>query len=78
MDPEKLASTKEALPPEFQDIFMQIVQSIREAMGYSISGVFLFGAIVIAFAIIVTIFLKEVPLRSTVKTSSEMEKVEEK
>lgn len=63
MDPEKLEQIQAGLPAEMQSFFLQLVDMLREALSYSLSGVFLSGAIVIGIAFILTFFLKEIPLR---------------
>lgn len=78
MDPDKLATLHASLPPELQTVLMEMVQIIRESMGYAISGVFVLGSIVLIFAIFTTFFLKEVPLRKNVKMESELENEQKK
>ncbi|WP_028400366.1 hypothetical protein [Ectobacillus panaciterrae] len=56
-----------ALPPQMQDIFTQIVVHLRDAMSYSLSGVFFTGVIIMALSVLLTVFLKEVPLRTSVQ-----------
>jgi len=43
---------------------MHMLDLIREAMSYAITTTFLTGAIVAGFAVVVALFLKEIPLRS--------------
>ncbi len=64
MDPEKMAAARQSLAPELHEIFEQVIGLLREAMSYALSGVFLLGAIVVSLALVLTFFLKEIPLRS--------------
>lgn len=74
MDPDKLSSIMNSLPQEMHGMFMQLVDLLRETMGYAISGVFFLGSAVLLFSVVTTFFLREVTLRSNVKTQSELEK----
>ncbi|GGG19636.1 MDR family MFS transporter [Paenibacillus abyssi] len=67
LDSQKLAAAAESLPAELRTMFDQAVLLLREALGYSLSGVFISGAAVIGLAFICTIFIKEIPLRSAMK-----------
>jgi MFS family permease len=79
VDPAKLEQIRASLPASMQDLFTQLLAMVKEALSYSLSGVFLTGAFIVIFAVILTLFLKEVPLRSGKKTrgSSEPEKANE-
>ncbi|WP_409345561.1 MDR family MFS transporter [Paenibacillus sp. MBLB4367] len=67
LDSEKLAAIRNSLPADYQRLFAGLLDRLREALSYSLSGVFLTGAAVVAVAIVLTFFLKEIPLRSGVK-----------
>jgi EmrB/QacA subfamily drug resistance transporter len=67
MDPEKLAQIQASLPPQMQDMFENIIGMLREALSYSLTGVFLSGALVVLAAFLFTFFLKEIPLRTSSK-----------
>lgn len=73
LDPSKLASIQSSLPESLQTLFSQMIDSLREALASSLSDVFLAGAMVLLIAFIVTFFLKEVPLRTTVRKIEEIE-----
>jgi hypothetical protein len=60
MDPVQLEQIKAALPEEMTGFFDQLVTTLREALSYSLTGVFLFGSCIVALAV-VTFFLKEIP-----------------
>lgn len=77
MDPDKLAAIRTALPKDFQGMFEKMLGMLRDAFGYSLSGVFLFASFLMLFAVLVTLFLKEIPLRSGRKQpGTEAEQVE--
>lgn len=71
MDPDKLDQIQASLPEQMQTLFTQLVDILREALSYSLSGVFLVGAIVIGTGFLLTFFLKEIPLRQSNNASSE-------
>jgi len=64
LDQPKIEAALNSLPPESQTLFTHMLDLIREAMSYAITTTFLTGAIVAGFAVIVALFLKEIPLRS--------------
>lgn len=70
MDPDKLDQIQASLPEQMQSLFTQLVDMLREALSYSLSGVFLVGAFVIGTGFLLTFFLKEIPLRQTNKADS--------
>lgn len=74
LDPKELDTIHRALPPELQEVFMTIISHLRDAMNYAISGVFWTGCIVMFLAVILTVFLKEMPLRTTIKEEPIKEK----
>lgn len=69
LDPAKLDEIKQSLPEQMHDVFTGLIAALREALSYSLSGVFWAGAIIVLFAFLLTFFLREVPLRSSVKNS---------
>ncbi|WP_054950548.1 MDR family MFS transporter [Numidum massiliense] len=70
LDPDKLTEIEHALPPPLQDAFASIVTVVREALGSALSSVFLTGALIVAVAFVVTLFLKEIPLKSAQKRNT--------
>lgn len=64
MDPAKLETIHTSLPAQLQAMFEHITLMLREALGYSLTGVFLAGALAVAIGFLLTFFLKEIPLRS--------------
>jgi EmrB/QacA subfamily drug resistance transporter len=76
MDPEKLAQIQASLSPQMQGMFENIIDMLREALSYSLSGVFLSGALVVLAAFLFTFFLKEIPLRTSSKMGPERDQQE--
>lgn len=64
LDQPKIEATLESLSPESQVIFTKILDTVQEALSYAITTTFLVGAIMAAVAVIIALFLKEIPLRS--------------
>ncbi|MCI3926307.1 DHA2 family efflux MFS transporter permease subunit [Paenibacillus sp. TRM 82003] len=77
IDPDKLTAVQEAIPADLQSIFANIVEMLRGALSYALTGVFLTCAIVIGVAFLLTFFLKEVPLRSAAAKRNNEGKTEE-
>jgi EmrB/QacA subfamily drug resistance transporter len=65
MDAEKLMEIQQAFPTAFQDPLNQLVLMMRDAISFALSGIFIMGCLVTAAAIVLTLFLKEIPLRSS-------------
>ncbi|MGZ0052034.1 DHA2 family efflux MFS transporter permease subunit [Brevibacillus gelatini] len=63
LDQPKIEAALHSLPPESQTVFAHMLDTIREAMSYGITTTFLTGAIVAGFAVVLALFLKEIPLR---------------
>lgn len=78
LDPSKLASIQSSLPESLQTVFSQMIDSLRAALDASLSNVFLTGAIVLLLAFMLTFFLKEVPLRTTVRKIEEIKPKDQK
>lgn len=62
-DPAQIAATRAALPPGFQGVFDQVLLLVRGALASALHDVFVYGAAVVAVAVVVSVFLSEVPLR---------------
>lgn len=75
LDPARFNTIHKSLPVPIQAVFAQLVEALRQALAASLSNVFLTGAIILAVALVLTFFLKELSLRTTVRkadsTSSE-------
>jgi hypothetical protein len=70
-DPVKIAATKAALPPQAQPLFDQVLDAIRTALALSLHDVFIYAAAVVGVAVVVSLFLKEVPLKARERPSTE-------
>lgn len=78
MNKPLLEQTQAGLPADVQPIFVQMIDSIRDALGQTLSTVFLTGTIVLCLAFVLVFFLKELPLRSSNKAPAEAEAVDTK
>ncbi|WP_054948739.1 MDR family MFS transporter [Numidum massiliense] len=65
MDHDKLAQLQAGLPSGAQPVVAELIDQLRGALGTALSGVFFTGACVIAVAFVLTLFLKEIKLRTT-------------
>jgi len=77
MNKPLLEQTEASLPADVQPIFAQMIQGIRDALGDTLSTVFLTGTIVLVVAFLLVFFLKEIPLRTSNQASPEGEKEED-
>ncbi|MDA8352044.1 MAG: MDR family MFS transporter [Firmicutes bacterium] len=73
LSPEQLAAIKSQIPPEMSGLFERFIDFLREAMNYGLSGVFLMGTGVMILALLLTLFLREIPLRTTNRDPAEEE-----
>ncbi|GIP32226.1 MDR family MFS transporter [Paenibacillus sp. J2TS4] len=64
LDQPKLAEFMAGLPADVQVMFNQLLDKLREALSYGVTSTFLAGAVVTIVAVVLTLFLKEIPLRS--------------
>jgi EmrB/QacA subfamily drug resistance transporter len=64
LDHEKLDGLKNTLPQEAIPFFDNVIHKLQDSLSYALSGVFIFVTITMAVAILLTFFIKEVPLRS--------------
>ncbi|MFD1735227.1 MDR family MFS transporter [Bacillus salitolerans] len=71
MNPDQLAEIKMKVPSEMQSIFEEMLTFLRDALSYSLTGLFLIGAIMMVVAVILTFFLREIPLRQSNKDENE-------
>ncbi|WP_442601915.1 MDR family MFS transporter [Paenibacillus sp. KN14-4R] len=67
LDQPKLAAIHDQMPAAMQPIFTKMIDSLRDALSSSLSTVFLTGAIVLCVALVLALFLKEIPLRTSSK-----------
>jgi hypothetical protein len=59
----RIAATRAALPPQAQPLFDQVLDAIRTALALSLHDVFIYAAAVVGVAIVVSLFLREVPIK---------------
>ncbi|MCF6093592.1 MFS transporter [Microaerobacter geothermalis] len=71
LDPEKVNAMQGTLPAEMIPVFQQILAAVREALSNSLNDVFLFGFIIIVISFVLTLLLREVPLRENVSKEIE-------
>ncbi|TDL82934.1 MDR family MFS transporter [Peribacillus frigoritolerans] len=64
LDHEKLDGLKNTLPKEAIPFFENVILKLQDSLSYALSGVFLFVTITMVLAILLTFFIKEIPLRS--------------
>lgn len=74
LNPEQLDQIRESLPENVVPVFQQLIVMMREALNFSLNGVFVLSAALVGCACIIALFLKEIPLR---KTNTDDEEVEE-
>jgi len=62
VDPEALRHIKTRIPPEGLSLFAQLLDKARAILADSLTNVFLVGIVMAGMALLITLFLKEVPL----------------
>jgi EmrB/QacA subfamily drug resistance transporter len=71
-DPVQIAATRAALAPQAQPLFDQVLDTIRTALALSLHDVFIYAAAFVSVAVVVSLFLKEVPIKGhTARPSTE-------
>jgi MFS family permease len=65
LDHPKLEQIHQSLPVDMQPIFTKMIDMLRESLGSSLSVVFFSGASFLGLALLLSFFLKEIPLRTT-------------
>ncbi len=61
----RLQQSFAALGPPGQELFRQFLEAVRVSLASAISGLFVIGAIIMALALIATLFLREIPLQKS-------------
>ncbi|OXM14017.1 MDR family MFS transporter [Paenibacillus herberti] len=74
MNKPLIEQTESSLPEDARVLFVQMIDQIRDALGQTLSVVFLVGTLVLCASLVLVFFLKEIPLR----TSNKVEAVEAK
>lgn len=67
LDQPKLEQLHQTLPANVQPVFTQIIDTTRDALSGSLTTVFLSGAALLVIAMILSFFLREIPLRTSNK-----------
>lgn len=65
MDHARLSKLLASIPPDDKQFVDQLIVSVREALDYGLTHVFITDTIVLGAALLTTFFLKELPLRTS-------------
>ncbi|RKN86975.1 MDR family MFS transporter [Paenibacillus ginsengarvi] len=65
LDQPKLEHLKTTLPEAVQPILTKMIEVLRDALSTSLTTVFLSGAALLVVALVLVLFLKEIPLRTS-------------
>jgi len=65
LDQPKLAELQQTLPPDIEPLFEKMLTMLRDALSSSLTIVFLSGMTLLVVALLLTVFLKEIPLRTS-------------
>jgi len=71
LDQPKLAQLQETLPKDVQPVITQMIDTLRGALSSSLTTVFLSGAALVVVALVLVLFLREIPLRTSNKMPNE-------
>ncbi|MEK8126522.1 MDR family MFS transporter [Paenibacillus filicis] len=74
LDQPRLAELQHTLPEQIQPILAKMIDMLRDALSASLTTVFLAGAALLVIAMLLTFFLREIPLRTSNKMSEPQEK----
>ncbi|MEC2077936.1 MDR family MFS transporter [Metabacillus fastidiosus] len=74
LDHEKLNMIHNSLPEQIAPLFKEMVALLQGALSFALSGVFMTAAFIMVAAVVLTLFLKEIPLRSAQEPKKEEEK----
>src|SRR5437773_2286029 len=64
LDPAQIAARKAALPPQLTPLYDQAMHAVRTALGLTLHDLFLIAVVLSAIALIASLFMPDVPLRS--------------
>lgn len=73
MDPERLSQIQQQIPPQFQEAFSAVVRMLQDSLSYALTGVYFTAALIIIVGVVLTFFIKEVPLRTSQRTEEKKE-----
>lgn len=65
LDRPRMEQLQAALPENIQPIAVQLIDMLRLALNSSLTTVFLIGTAIVAVALLLVLFMKEIPLRSS-------------
>ncbi|MCS1350396.1 MDR family MFS transporter [Mechercharimyces sp. CAU 1602] len=65
MDPGQLENIRSGLPSTLEPAFDTVITTLREALSYSVTSIFFISSIIITVAAFITLFIKEIPLRTS-------------
>ncbi len=63
-DPASLAAARAAVPPQFQQVFDSVIVAVRAGLSTTLHDIFLVAMAGSLIALVASVFLKEVPIRS--------------
>ncbi len=64
-DPQRIAQARAELPPQVAPAFDQVMHAVRAGLAGTLQDLFLYGAALVALAVVASLFLKEVPIRES-------------
>jgi MFS family permease len=64
LNPAAIAAAKAKLPPQMVPVFDQVIHAIRTALALTLHDLFLIAIVLIALALVASLLLPDVPLRS--------------
>ena len=70
-DPTQIAALRAQIPPQFQSLFEQVLVAIREALAATTHDVFIYATVIVAVAVVASVFLKEAPLKARTPRQTE-------
>jgi len=68
MDPARLAEIQKQVPASMQQAFDGFVSILRETLSYSLTGVYLTAGFIVVTGVVLTFFIKAIPLRMSQRT----------
>jgi hypothetical protein len=64
LDPARIAAAKAKLPAQLAPLFDQAMHAVRQALALTLHDVFLISVVLTAGALVISLFMPDVPLRS--------------
>ncbi|MFB9276484.1 MDR family MFS transporter [Cohnella cellulosilytica] len=71
LDQPKLEQLRQTLPEDVQPLITQMIDMLRDALSSSLTTVFLSGMALVVVALVLVLFLREIPLRTSNKMPEE-------